>query len=101
MTKHSRGKLLQFSQFLLNRKCFTSNSLLAIDIHYEKELLPRKFSCEHLFSILTVLPYMLLGPLIANVGKTFMVLLKYVLKLVGVYAKIAKTFLPQKFRFLR
>ena len=30
-----------------------SNSLLAIGIHYEKELLPRKFSCEHSFSILT------------------------------------------------
>ena len=44
--------------------CFTLNSLLAIDIHYQKELLPRKFFCEHSFSILTakvfplnVLPY--------------------------------------------
>ena len=51
--KTSRGKVARFSRFLLNRECFTLNSLLAIDIHYQKELLPRKFSCEHLFSILT------------------------------------------------
>ena len=53
-----------FHDFLLNRECFMLNSLLAIGIHYQKELLPRKFSREHSFSILTakvssfnVLPY--------------------------------------------
>ena len=33
---------------------YTSNSLLAIGIHYQKELLPRKSSHEHSFFILTV-----------------------------------------------
>ena len=37
--------------------CSTANDLnsllLAIGIHYQKELLPRKFSCEHSFSIIT------------------------------------------------
>ena len=42
-----------FGDFLLNRECFTSNNLRAIGIHYQKELLPRKFSCEYSFSILT------------------------------------------------
>ena len=55
------GKLLWFSQFIVHHKCFLSNCLLAIGIHYQKQFLPRKFSCEHLFSILTVnsntLPY--------------------------------------------
>ena len=45
------GKL---SRFLLDHEYFTLNSLLAIGIHYQKELLPQKFSCEHSFSILTV-----------------------------------------------
>ena len=45
-----QGELLWF---LLNRECFTSNSLLAIGIRCPKELLPQKFSCEHSFSILT------------------------------------------------
>ena len=48
-----------FRNFLLNRECFTLNSLLAIDIHYQKELLPRKFSCEHSFSILTAKVFLL------------------------------------------
>ena len=42
-----------FRDFLLNLECFTSNNLLAIGIHYQEELLPQKFSCEHSFSILT------------------------------------------------
>ena len=33
-----------FCDFLLNHECFTLHSLLAIDIHYQKELLLRKFS---------------------------------------------------------
>ena len=46
-------KAENFHYFLLNRKCFTLNSLLAIGIHYQMELLPRKSSREHSFSILT------------------------------------------------
>ena len=53
MAKHLRGKLLRFSRFLLNHECFMSNSLLTIGIYYQK-LLPRKFSHDHPFSILTV-----------------------------------------------
>ena len=65
--------LCGFHNFFLNRECFTLNSLLAIGIHNQKELLPRKFSCEHSFSILTVkvspssvLPYMVI-----KIGKIY------------------------------
>ena len=45
--KTFEGKVSWFCDFLLNCECFVLNGLLAIGIHYQKELLPQKFSREH------------------------------------------------------
>ena len=48
------GKLLRFSQFLLNRKNFPVEYFTRLGIYYYKKLLPQKFSHRIFIFVLTV-----------------------------------------------
>ena len=53
MSNSQGGKLLRFSQFLLNYESFPVENFTRLGIHYYKKLLPPKYSCQIFIFALT------------------------------------------------